>query len=598
MHETSPASAVDLAAPAFPAPATDPAPGPVPETTKGVARLRIDAAFAAAGQRLRDALYASALWRLSLRGDLPARMRAMPEPYAPATLEGAQDIMRGRFRLPTGVIEVRDRSPFDVEAPEAVRADLHRFGWLAHLEKAGGKSATHVARALTEDWLDRFERFHPLAWRPDVLGPRLIAWAAHFRMAVASNDLVFRSRLTRAIAEQTRHLARVVRDAPAGPPRLHAAAALLTMSAVLPHDERRFVHAIEALRRSLPGAILRDGGVITRSPRDQAEIVAALLRAARALDDARLPRPPFLIPAFDATRRHLARMMHGDGRLACFHGASEGDEAWLAELMRDAPQAQAAWAPWSGVARLAGDGTCVIFDNGGPPPPLQARAAHAAPGAFELSHGGARIVVNGGVAYGRGAEWIDAARRTAAHACLQLGEGDAGRVLGGAPATALGPLLMAKPVRGAMQISETGCWAEAEHEGWSDDFGAVHRRRLFLSAAGDDFRGEDRLTRPVGRGLAEIVIRFPLHPDCRAAMAQGGDSILVAPESGETWRFRAELAGDHQRLSIEPSVYMGGDVVRRAQAIVIHATLSEPEWTMRWAFNLEGALKRARRRLV
>ena len=154
MPAISPASAAEAAAPARAAPAGVRRP-PYPGLAAALAR---DTAMRAR-QKAEDTACASAAYRLLLRGPLPGRFAVQPEALVPVSLERAQDLLRGRFSLPSGAVDVRERSPFDTEGPDAWRAELHRFEWLAHLEKAGGGTAAAVARALTEDWLDRYDSF-------------------------------------------------------------------------------------------------------------------------------------------------------------------------------------------------------------------------------------------------------------------------------------------------------------------------------------------------------------------------------------------------------------------------------------------------------
>ena len=565
----------------------------------GLVSALASAAARRAWREAMDGVYSTGAYRLTLHGPLPDRLAVLPDALAPATLEGAQNILRGRIAVASGVIEVRDSSPFDAATTPAHRADLHRFRWLAHLEKAGGKSAQAVARALVEDWLDRFGRFDGFSWRADVLGPRLVAWAAHFRFLIQDNDLLFRSRLLRAIAMQTRHLARSLGGAAAGMERLEAAAALTVMTAILPEGNGRHRRACEALRLALEGAAAGDGFVLTRSVRDQADAVAALARAARAINDSKRGEPPFLATALASMRAGLAMMCHGDLRLGCFQGSGEGDEAWIIELLdgRGLPEGPV-FARTSGYARLAAGPSVVLFDCGGPRVQAQAMSAHAAPLAFELSRGEHRIVVNGGVSMKRGAEWAEVARRTAVHATLQVNDADSGAILTGRAAARLGPRLYGGDVIGAMELGEGGVWAEGSHDFYRRLFGLTHRRRLFLDPAGDDLRGEDQLTREVSHGHLDIAIRWPLHPDCRATLSQSGDSVLIAPPRAEAWRLRVALAGPDQRLALEPSVYLGGETIRKSQAITLRAVMSGTAWTMRWAFKIEASTRRARRRLV
>lgn len=564
---------------------------PYPGLAAALARAAADRLKAAARARF----YRSAIARLALAGPLPTHLSLVPDALSSATLAGAQDILRGVFALNAGTLSVRGRSPFDAEAPPAMRAELHRFAWLAHLEKAGGGAAENVARALVEDWLDRFERWRALAWRPDVLGPRLIAWSAHFRFLTADHDLVFRSRLMRALAEQTRHLARSVEDAPEGPARLHAAAALAVMALALPEAVKSPERALEGLMKAAGGALAGDGGVVTRNPADQLAAVAALARVRRALGDAHRPIPATLDAVLARAEGMLSLLRFGDGGLACFHGGDEGDRALVAELARPVG---AAFASASLYARLAGGVSALVFDCGGPPAGAFADGAHAAPLSFEFACGDQRLIVNGGVARRRGAEWIDAARRTAAHATLQIGDTDAGAILDGAAARRLGPRLHGGHARGDAAFGDAGGWAEGSHDFYVPAFGATHMRRLFLDPTGEDLRGEDVLTRAKPRGALEIAVRFPLHPDCRASLTEAGDSVLVAPPAGPVWRFRCRAAEPDSRIVLEDGLYMGGESVRRTQAIVVRAVMTGGAWTLRWALKTDSPANRPRQRLV
>ena len=59
-------------------------------------------------------------------------------------------------------------------------------------------------------------------------------------------------------------------------------------------------------------------------------------------------------------------------------------------------------------------------------------------------------------------------------------------------------------------------------------------------------------------------MRFHIHPDVRVSRLEGGGILLKLP-GGEGWRFRAG-GGE---LGVEESIYLGGEVVRRAEQLVI-----------------------------
>src|SRR3546814_1131249 len=61
-------------------------------------------------------------------------------------------------------------------------------------------------------------------------------------------------------------------------------------------------------------------------------------------------------------------------------------------------------------------------------------------------------------------------------------------------------------------------WLETSHDGYLPVFGLTHHRRLFLSASGDDLRGEDRFTAETSGAArpCDVALRFHLHPEVQA----------------------------------------------------------------------------------
>ena len=104
---------------------------------------------------------------------------------------------------------------------------------------------------------------------------------------------------------------------------------------------------------------------------------------------------------------------------------------------------------------------------------------------------------------------------------------------------------------------------EASHDAYVAPYGFLHLRKITLSPQGLMLTGADRLiaARP-GAGQLPFAVRFHIHPDVRTSRLEGGGILLKLP-SGEGWRFRAG-GGD---ISVEESVYLGGDVVRQARLV-------------------------------
>jgi uncharacterized heparinase superfamily protein len=79
-------------------------------------------------------------------------------------------------------------------------------------------------------------------------------------------------------------------------------------------------------------------------------------------------------------------------------------------------------------------------------------------------------------------------------------------------------------------------------------------------------------------------VRFHIHPDVRISSSPGGDLLLKLPD-GSSWRFRA---GGGQ-ISLEESVYLGDETVRRAEQLVVTGVVTDEPVEIAWAFEEIGS---------
>jgi uncharacterized heparinase superfamily protein len=193
---------------------------------------------------------------------------------------------------------------------------------------------------------------------------------------------------------------------------------------------------------------------------------------------------------------------------------------------------------------------------------------------MELSIGRDRMIVNCGAFPAGPPEWRDAARATAAHSTLIIADHNSSELrqdgLGRRPTD----------VKAQRQEANGAHWLEAHHDGWMKPFGAVHRRRLYVSESGEDIRGEDVVEAAQPQPFS---LRFHLHPDVQASLQHDGEAVLLRLRSGGGWRLRA----DHARLALEESIYLGGAEPRRTEQVVLHGLADGPQH-VKWAISKVG----------
>jgi len=521
-------------------------------------------------------------WRLGSSGtmDLAPRVaRAWP-----GDSEHGRAIIDGAIKL--GEIPIGDVDSAWRRIPENEEhaSYLHSFSWLGDLKEIGGEAARRRSRDLVSGWIAGHGSWHPFVWRPDVLGERIANWLGAYEFFCESADDAFHDSVTTSLERQFRHLCRDLDAAPDGLGRLRAASGLAVAGVALGCEEDTLASAERWLTRALPDLVHEDGGVTSRAPHQHVEAMVALIDFRNAFRARGREVPAQVDTTIDAMCAMLRLWRHGDGRLALFHRSTEGSPATLdsaiaqSESRRKVPLEAAA----TGFQRLSAGRTCVIIDAGRPSG--LDHVAHASPLAFEMSSGKQRLIVNCGTSPGD-PRWQGPLRASAAHSMLVIDDHNATGV------SADGMLLSGPPrVTVSREQQDGATLLVAEHDGYRERFGLLHRRRLYLSASGDDLRGEDQLiyTGDPGDVPNEAVVRFHLHPRISASVIQSGASVLIRPPSGGGWRMRTDAG-----LGLNESVYFGTGTRQRAEQIVISRSLEgireKDEITIKWALRREDA---------
>ena len=486
---------------------------------------------------------------------------------------GAQ-LVRGELELGGGSLTLRPGIWADTSGSAMLRAAAHGFTWLRDLRALGTDAARTRARSLLADWISGAT--DPIAHRPDVAGARLAAWLGHYDFFAASADDAFRQRMMSRLVGDARALAANLPAEEMDARALTALKGLIAAAVALPDQAAFLTRALRFLPQELARQVLPDGCHAERSPAAQLAALQDLVEIRALLQAAQAQPPAALALAIERMGPALRAMRHGDGSLALFNGSKE-EQATLIELVL-AQAGRAGRSPQSmtegGFQRMQAGKTVLLVDCGRPPPPGVDRLTHAGTLSLELSVGRERLIVNCGAAPAGGPQWRDATRTTAAHSTLVIADTNSSELKPG------GIGRQPEKVEAQRQEANGAHWLEASHDGYKKPFGAIHRRRLYLAESGEDVRGEDAVEAAAAQ---PYTLRFHLHPGVNASVQQDGEAVLLRLPSGAGWRLRAEGA----RLSLEESVYLGGNEPKRCDQVVLTGYPDGPQ-QVKWAISKVG----------
>ena len=553
-------------------------------------------------QNLTFAFYHSPLGRGLWRGANEPTLFDYPADLRPGNPLRGESWLAGDYSLPGGVLRGPGHLPFDMTPPSPTwRDSLHDFNWLPDVLAVADGGGHKAVREAILHWAVGPYLYQRAPMRPALVGRRLMRWAQGLSQVKSGFDGQALARIHTSFSAQTRWLEKLAGQGDDGIERLQCALGLALAACALPQQGQTLRRAIDLLDREMRRQILPDGGHASRNPAVLADLLADLLALEAVLKARQVALPAAIISARQNMQTLLSMLRHKDGRLSVFHGGLESDAAALDAVVGKSDK-PISFAQKSGYQRLDAGDSCVLVDVGDAPRGAHSIAAHAAPLAFEMSHGGDRLIVNCGPNLVHGADWRLAARGLAAHSTLAFDADVTDPFLRhGLAAKRLGPRVKGEAwqVTGRRVEDKSGIWLETSHAIFLETHGVRHNRRFFIDAAGEDIRGEDLLLADMNhrpREGAAFHLRFHLHPHVKASLQSGGDAVLLLTPSGHGWQFR--LASEATAaLRIEESVYMGqSGIPQRCQQMAVQGRLAHGDTLMRWALRYAGRQNVRRRR--
>jgi uncharacterized heparinase superfamily protein len=469
--------------------------------------------------------------------DAPTIWRWPPAPLDPAARaspERAADILAGRFRF----VGAEQTGPDWAASGTSrlYRFHLHSFGYAVDLAVAARRhnpEAYQRLRELVRSWLVA----HPVgrgdAWHPFVVSARLSAWlvARDVLGPVVRQDAHFAVELRRAQLLHALFLADHLETDVGGNHLLKNGVALLLAGCAFdgPAAAAWRAQAARLLEAELPRQVRADGGHYERSPMYQLLVLEDLLAALFAAGRRQMA---LAVPLADAVRRmqrFAKTLVHPDGDIPLFNDAALGEAPSPERLLGPSTEALGNALVESGYFKLpVGPGAVMLADCGPPGPDLLPAHMHAGALGFELSVGGRRVLVDGGMDEYAAGPRRDLLRGTASHNTVQVEGMDQTEVFSSFRA--------GRRARVRIEWWEewgAGATLVGSHTGYQR-FAVRHERRID-AAAGVGWRVLDTLA---GRRRHVAVARFRLHPTLRWRWPVEGEAQAVDDDGRVVLRLR------------------------------------------------------------
>lgn len=483
---------------------------------------------------------------------------------------------RGRSVQFSDLIETI-QSHRDPGTMHSLRTD--QFLWLADLQASHLETAARIARDITEEWIAHHGQWKADIWRLDIVAERLCNWmtAADFLLEGANPRFV--ASFSEAIAQQANHIIVAIHLEKQPPYGFSMQKALIYIGVSLAGHDYALKHGLKLLQEATSREILADGGHFLRNPHAHMKALKTLIEIREALDGSRTGPPVWLQGFIDQMTPVLRTFLLGDGKLVAFNGAQLAEPKEIEAILNTSNiRARAVTnAPHSGFQRISARRTTVVMDTGVADQDANPAKESAGTFSFEMSVGKQRVIVNCGTPDYDNRALSTALRGTPAHSTLCIGHTNSSEInKDGGPG-----LRLARRVHEVRREVDKNALVEATHDGYFSTYGLSHKRALYLSADGDELRGEDSV---IGDGAEDVIIRFHLHPLVQASLVEAGDSILLKFGKTSGWRFKTS----HSEIHLAQSVHFDNTIRRQCQQIELRLHHPGDTSIIKWRFSKEN----------
>jgi uncharacterized heparinase superfamily protein len=521
------------------------------------------------------------------KGRQPLKLAAVPRDHVAGDRQRGAQILAGKFIVGNEIVPLADLDFAAVGAKGEAAEALQGFSWLRDLAAATNRErGSAVGEALIGRWLIAHGPKADTAWAPHLWGERILFWTAYAPYILSSADSGYRSALLNTLARGARHLDSTAGKATPGLERVTAWCGVVAAGLLIQGGVPRLARGEAGLARALFLAQFDDGGLMSRSPVEQALLVDRLGLLRSCYLAAKQTIPEGIETAASAALAALHGVTMGDNALSSWQGCNPGDAARLAALiegcgLRARPLRNA--RGW-GYQRLSALGTILILDAAPPPPSEMSALGAASTLAFELSDGAQRLVVNCG---GPGpfptalpADLVAALRTTAAHSTLVLEDTNSTNIQAdGKLGKGVGDVSIQR------REDNDSSRLDSSHDGYVRSFGMIHRRGVILGNDGKELRGLDKLE-PRGRkkirSSADYAVRFHLAPGVEATATADGMGAILRSKGAPPWNFRCRGGA----LAIEESLWIDGrGQPRRTIQLAVTGQVSAMGGEVGWQFR-------------
>ena len=425
---------------------------------------------------------------------------------------------------------------------------LHSFYWLFSIDL---KSSKKITQSIIQNWVKNNQKYKPKNWEIDTLSKRVIAWISNSKLTYDESNKIYKVQFNEIINKQINHLINEINRSELVDDKMIGCTAII-MTGLSYNHEKFLSYGLNLLKKIINSSFDSQYYPKSRNIRQLTFYLKYFVLIRELLKESLNEIPEYLDEIIFYLGKAYNFSWGSIKENILFNGNNESDLSDFDKYLDlNKYKFKNNFNEMGGYSIIKNKNVIIAMDTGSTPDKKFSENYQSGPLSFEVIYKGKKVICNSGYFQDHKHQLNKISKSTAAHSTLIINNTSACTF----KKNKLGQNIIDKGFKlfEKNKINEKNYFKiEGSHDGYSNEYGIVHRRILEFFPEKNTIIGKDKLIKKKNFKSTNFEIRFHLMPDTKVTKIQDNRSVLIELENSG-WKFYSS----HGIIDIETGLYFG-----------------------------------------
>ncbi len=523
-------------------------------------------------KKLKKVYFRTNFYNNSLKSKVPEQLYFYPNPFLLSSLTSHKNFSFEVANIDTNMFWLK-------QSNEREEKSLHNFLWLNLINR---KSKDSKIQKIINVWIHKNGKYKNIVWDSSVISKRIVSWILNADIILNNTDSSFKEDFFKSIILQTNHLKKNIKFENDNCKKIEIISSILLTGLVFKDYSENYELGIKDLEKIIEIFFDNEGFPLNRNPNDLIKFSKYFILIKECIKDAQQFVPDYLDEIIDKNLKCIKSILTPHKQVPLFNGGTETNlEEYLSYITRLNYKLSKSQKKIGNLQIIKDKKNYIYFDVGQPPRKNLSSNYQSGPLSFEYFLDGDKIITNCGFGNNISKKAVLISKLTSAQSTLSINDSsvvklERNKSINNAYGNSIKTSFKILEYNFNDNDSEIG--SSASHNAYESNFGYIHNREIKINKKNNVIIGVDKLIKKRESGKVSFNIRFHLYPGINAVQTISGNSILIQVKKNKS----LILVSEGQKLSVEKSIFLGGNKILNNVCIVISGELINEDKEIKW----------------